>query len=91
MEANAKNGSGPWAVHRSQFAQPQIQAADGRLVTDRVFNGFEDLAGAAPELLDALKALLDLDIYAHGEGVVTVGAVNQPEVNAAHALVNRLG
>ena len=54
---------------------------------DRVIQRLKDQNA---ELLSALKALLDLDIYAHGEGVITFGAVNEREVNAAHALVNRL-
>lgn len=71
--AESKKASGPWTVHRSQFNPPQIQAADGRLVTDRVFNGFEDLAGAAPDLLDTCETLLDrLERYMPADDLKTI-------------------
>lgn len=85
-----KYGPGPWIVLKPQYDPPMITAADGSCVSDRVFNGNEELAGAAWELLDVLKSLLGTEIWAGGETSVVIGESNEPAVNAAHALVRRI-
>lgn len=74
-----KHTQGPWFVDKQ--GAPTIRQADGTVISG-VPNNYADahLIAAAPDLLDALKALVD-----------TYGSVKGPLIQAALAAIAKAG
>ena len=62
----SKHTPGPWGIVGGQYGLPEVWKSDrSEAVCERVFNGNARLIAAAPELLDALEAVVRADIYMH--------------------------
>lgn len=74
-----------WTVRRPERAMPQVWDEHARkCVTDRVFDGHEDLLSAAPELLEALQMLRDLQ---NGPPLITQQAQWHAAMEKAEAAI----
>lgn len=72
-----KHTPGPWQAVKNGVCQSAVQASNGTWIThdageELSCNEAEAnarLIAAAPELLEALQAMLNADLYADGEGI----------------------